>query len=197
MESLPSEILEKIFRDKILSHVDLSSLCRTCRRFQEVADTNDNWMIKFQLLYPKLFKHLPPSKVDKLTWRQELKKRLKIKGIVREEIYKMSEKNFTKTELSKSDFGTFDDILVQHNHDRSNVHLYITDELSVILKSGSENDDLTDKVWKMYISFVSDLSPKERVKNELGSSAFKFPSSVCSVLRPQESPAREARHPQT
>ena len=146
MESLPSEILEKIFREKILSHVDLSHLCRTCRRFQEVADTNDNWMIKFQLLYPKLFKHLPPTKVDKLSWRQELKKRLKIKEVVRKEIEKMSEKNFTKTELSKSDFSMFDDILVQHNHDRSNVHIYITDELSVILNTGSENDNLTEKV---------------------------------------------------
>ena len=87
-----------------------------------------------------------------------MKKRLKIKGIVRQEINKMSEKNFTKTELSKSDFDTFDDILVQHNHDRSNVHLYITDELSVILKSGSENDNLTDKVCKMYICTSSCVS---------------------------------------
>ena len=111
-----------------------------------MADTNDNWMIKFQFLYPKLFKHLPPSKADKQSWRQELKKRLKIKGIVRKEVEKMSETNFTKTELSKSDFGMFDDILVQHNHDRSNVHLYITDELRVILNSGTENDNLTNKV---------------------------------------------------
>ena len=87
-----------------------------------------------------------------------MKKRLKIKGIVRQEINKMSEKNFTKTELSKSDFDTFDDILVQNNHDRSNVHLYITDELSVILKSGSENDNLTDKVFKMYICTSSCVS---------------------------------------
>ena len=161
MESLPSEILEKIFREKALSHVDLSHLCQTCRRFQEVADTNDNWMIKFKLLYPKLFKHLPPSKVEKLSWRQELKKRLKIKGVVRQEIEKMSEKNFTKTELSKSDFSMFDDILVQHNHDRSNVHIYITDELRVILNTGSENENLTDKVrlvvkriYKGYILFI-------------------------------------------
>ena len=75
-----------------------------------------------------------------------MKKRLKIKGVVRKEIEKMSEKNFTKTELSKSDFSMFDDILVQHNHDRSNVHIYITDELSVILNTGSENENLTDKV---------------------------------------------------
>ena len=81
-----------------------------------------------------------------------MKKRLKIKGIVRQEINKMSEKNFTKTELSKSDFCVFDDILVQHNHDRSHAPLYITDELNAILQSGSENDNLTDKVCKMYIA---------------------------------------------
>ena len=93
-----------------------------------------------------------------------MKKRLKIKGIVRQEINKMSEKNFTKTELSKSDFGTFDDILVQHNHDRSNVHLYIKDELNVILKSGSENDNLTDKVRKIYIHMLFGLTPGCRSK---------------------------------
>ena len=49
--------------------------------------------------------------------------------------------------LSKSDFTMFNDILVQHNHDRSNVHIYITDELRVILNTGSENENLTDKVW--------------------------------------------------
>ena len=158
MESLPIEILEKIFQDKVLSHVDLSSLSRTCRWFQKVADKNVNWMIKFQILYPKLFKDLAPNKVDELTWKQELKKRLDMKRKVSKEIHKMSEINFTKTELSKSDFGAFDDLLVQHNHDRSNVHLYITDELSVILKSGSENDNLTDKVCKMYICTSSCVS---------------------------------------
>ena len=151
MESLPSEILEMIFRDKVLSHVDLSSLSRTCRRFQEVANTNVNWMIKFKFLYPKLFNDLPPNKVE-LTWSQELKKRLEIKRKVSQEIHKMSEINFTKTELSKSDFGVYDDILVQHNYDRSNAPLYITDELNVILKSGSENDNLTEKVFKVYIA---------------------------------------------
>ena len=146
MEAVPTEILDKIFRDESLSYVELSHLCRTCRRFKEVADTNDNWMIKFQLLYPRLFKHVPPGKFEKVSWKQEFKKRLQIKGVVTKEIEKMSEKNFTKTELSKSDFNTFDDILVQHNHDRSNVHLYITDELSLILNAEPENENLTDKV---------------------------------------------------
>ena len=78
MESLPSEILEKIFRDKNLSFIELSRLSTTCKRFKEVGDTNDNWMIKFQLVYPQLFKHLPLPKLGKLSWKQELKKRLKI-----------------------------------------------------------------------------------------------------------------------
>merc|ERR1719221_989230 len=104
-------------------------------------------MIKFQLLYPRLFKHVPPGKFEKVSWKQEFKKRLQIKGVVTKEIEKMSEKNFTKTELSKSDFNTFDDILVQHNHDRSNVHLYITDELSLILNAEPENENLTDKYY--------------------------------------------------
>ena len=41
----------------------------------------------------------------------------------------------------------FDDILVQHHHDRSNVHLYITDELSLILKSGTDEEELTAKYY--------------------------------------------------
>ena len=104
-------------------------------------------MIKFQLVYPQLIKHLPLPKLGKLSWKQELKKRLKIKKIVRQEIDEMADKYFSKTELSKSDFHMFDDILVQHHHDRSNVHLYITDELSLILKSGTDDEELTAKYY--------------------------------------------------
>ena len=72
-----------------------------------------------------------------------------IKRKVREEISQMSEKFFSKNELSKTDFGTFDDIMVQYNHDRSNAPLYIMDELNVILKSGTENDNLTEKYYAL------------------------------------------------
>jgi len=147
MESLPIEILEKIFRDERLDFVDLSRLSRGCKRFNQVADSNENWMLKFQLSYPKLFEKIPLSKLSKLSWKQELKKRIKFKKFVRQEVEMMSEKFFTKTELSKSDFHQFDDILVQHHHDRSNVHLYITDELAHLIHRTERLEDMTTKYY--------------------------------------------------
>ena len=147
MEYLPIEILEKIFRNEILDFVDLSRLSSVCKRFHEVADSNENWMLKFKLSYPKLFEKIPLSKLSKLSWRQELRKRIKFQKLVRQEVEMMSDKFFSKTELSKSDFHMFDDILVQHHHDRSNVHLYITDELTDLIHSSGRLEDLTRKYY--------------------------------------------------
>jgi len=147
MESLPIEILEKIFRNEILDFVDLSRLSSVCKRFHEVADSNENWMLKFKLSYPKLFEKIPLSKLSKLSWRQELSKRIKFQKLVRQEVEIMSEKFFSKTELSKSDLHMFDDILVQHHHDRSNVHLYITDELADLIHNSERLEDLTRKYY--------------------------------------------------
>ena len=147
MESLPIEILEKIFRNEILDFVDLSRLSSVCKRFHEVADSNETWMLKFKLSYPKLLEKIPLSKLSKLSWRQELSKRIKFQKLVRQEVEMMSEKFFSKTELSKSDLHMFDDILVQHHHDRSNVHLYITDSLSDLIHKSGRLEDLTRKYY--------------------------------------------------
>ena len=147
MEFLPIEILEKIFRNEILDFVDLSRLATVCKRFHEVSDSNETWMLKFKLSYPKLLEKIPLSKLSKLSWRQELIKRIKFQKLVRQEVEMMSEKFFSKTELSKSDLHMFDDILVQHHHDRSNVHLYITDELSDLIHQRDRLSDLTRKYY--------------------------------------------------
>ena len=68
MEYLPIEILEKIFRNEILDFVDLSRLSSVCKRFHEVTDSNENWMLKFKLSYPKLFEKIPLSKLSKLSF---------------------------------------------------------------------------------------------------------------------------------
>ena len=176
METLPIEILEKIFRDERLDFVDLSRLSCVSRRFKEIADSNETWMLKFKLSYPKLFDKIPLSKLSKLSWKQELMKRIKFKNYVRQEVESMSEKYFSKTELSKSDFHMFDDILVQHHHDRSNVHLYITDELANLIHRTDRLEDMTTKVG--------------------GVSVF-IPEPLVAVLRQQEYPAREALHTET
>ena len=88
METLPIEILEKIYRDERLDYVDLSRLSSVCRRFKEIADSNENWMLKFKLSYPKLFDKIPVSKLSKLSWKQELRKRIKFKKFVRQEAHR-------------------------------------------------------------------------------------------------------------
>lgn len=143
MEQLPCEILDEICRDNCLNHVDLARLSCVSKRFREVADSNDTWCMKFKLAFPTLYQLLPRR--DK-SWRIELKQRLHVRNLVRKEIKDMAERNYTKSELSKSDFATFDDILLRHNHE-SSVHLYVLDELESILDSGTTNDNLTDKFY--------------------------------------------------
>jgi len=133
MDTFPPEILEQIIRDESLSYEDLLHFSNTCRRFKQVGNSNDTWMSKFKLTFPGLFEHFPSSKCGQVCWKQELRKRLEIGKAVRNEVSCMSEKFFSKTELSSSDLHWFDDLLVQYNPNRSFEHLYVTDELSSIL----------------------------------------------------------------
>jgi len=144
MEGFPLEILEQVVRDECLSYNDLLSFSSTCRRFKEVGDSNETWMIKFKLAFPRLFQHFPCSKLSQIWWKKELKKKLETGKSVRDEVKGMSEKFFSKTELSSSDMHWFDDLLLQHNLDRTFIHLYVTEELSsIITKEGLV--DLTSK----------------------------------------------------
>jgi len=147
MESLPNEILEKIFRDENLDYEDLSRLAIVCKRLHEIIETDDIWMEKFKLAFPKLFKQIFTQKHGKHVWKQELRKKVSLIKDIHQHVEDLSEKTFLKTELSKSDYNSFDDILLQQNHGKSNVHLYVLDELTSILNKGSCHDNLTNKFY--------------------------------------------------
>jgi len=146
MDSFPAEILEQVIRDEGVSYTDLLSFSKACRRFKEVGDSNETWMTKFCLTFPALFQHFPRSKFNHICWKEELKKRLEIGKAVRNEVQGMSEKFFSKAELSSSDLHWFDDLLLQHNPGKSFEHLYVTDKLSSILSK----EGLTDLTCKHY-----------------------------------------------
>ena len=147
MDYLPSEILEKIFLDKVIDHRDLAKLQCVCKRFNDISNSNDIWCSKFKHAFPQLFQQIDDNHiVNNVSWKQELKKRLEIVEFVKDNLEKLSQVNYNKQELSKSDYYAFDDLLVQHHHDKSFVHLYITDELSRIIASGSVDQNLTEKV---------------------------------------------------
>lgn len=144
MENFPPEILEQIIHDDCLGYDDLLHFSSTCKRFKEVGNSNEAWMLKFRLSFPDLFYHIPEAKWSQVCWKQEVRTQLEIGGLVRKEVSSMSEKFFRKTELSSSDLHWFDDLLVQFNADKSFEHLYVTDELNTIL-TREEMSGLTSK----------------------------------------------------
>lgn len=152
MDSLPIELVEKIIRDKVLDYVDLSRLSCVNRRIRDIVDTNDNWMIKFQLAFPDIYHKIitVQHSTSGHDWKSKLKKRCKVGLEVSSEVAELAEKSFTKTELSKSDFSKFDDLMLVDNPEntrKTSLQLFITDELSKILFSTKETDDLTNKYY--------------------------------------------------
>jgi len=148
MESFPPEILEKIVQDCCLCFKDLSHFSSTCKRFREIGNSNETWMLKFQLAFPSLFLHFPLNSSNQISWKDEVKKRIQIGCDVRTEVNRMSEKFFNKTELSSSDFHWFDDLLVQYNTNKSFIHLYVTDTLRSILDLKTQTN-LTNKYYAL------------------------------------------------
>jgi len=173
METFPSEILEQVIRDENISFKDLLSFSSTCTRFKEVAGSNEIWMSKFKLEFPNLFGHFPQSKLSKVSWKSQIRKRLEIGNSVRNEVGQMSARFFSKTELSSSDLRWFDDLLVQFNPDVSFVHMYVIDVLSSILAQEGLMD-LTNKHYaEKCIAHVKHQILKPKIISELESLSYE------------------------
>ena len=51
MLSLPYEVIEHIFKDVCLDHMDIRNLMLTCQKFREVGRNNGVWKSKFAQRY--------------------------------------------------------------------------------------------------------------------------------------------------
>ena len=49
--SLPYEVVEHIFRDSCLGHVDIRNLMLTCQKFLEICRSNGVWKCKLDQRY--------------------------------------------------------------------------------------------------------------------------------------------------
>jgi len=184
MESFPPEILEQIIRDDCLWYADLLHFSSTCKRFNEVGNSNETWMLKFRLSFPGLFDHIPEALWSKVCWKQEVRNKLEIGGLVRKELSSMSEKFFSKTELSSSDLHWFDDMLLQFNPDKSFEHHYVTDELnSILAMKGMSN--LTSKYYAYKcISHVKHQILKPKILSYLETdTALSYESALVFVAQ--------------
>ena len=91
MDYLPSEILEKIFLDKVIDHRDLAKLQCVCKRFNDISNSNDIWCSKFKHAFPQLFQQIDDNHiVNNVSWKQELKKRLEIVEFVKDNLEMLS-----------------------------------------------------------------------------------------------------------
>ena len=51
LANLPYEVLEHIFKDCNLEHVDIKNLSFTCHKFRDVGHSNGVWKCKFEQRY--------------------------------------------------------------------------------------------------------------------------------------------------
>ena len=149
---MPTEILERILKCDSVSHLDLLAFSSACTRFQSVGSSQDVWRLKFMTCFSRLYSLVLPQvqarQGQHFNWKTELRKRVQIGQDVSSEISSMSPKLYHDTELSFSDFSWFDDLLLQHNPERSFVHLHTVDSLLELLaKGGREQEDLTIKYY--------------------------------------------------
>jgi len=150
MDSLPTEILERIVRCDSVSHRDLLAFTETCSRFRSIGSSNDIWRVKFHNCFHRLFMKLMPivqTRQNQIDWKNELKKRFHTGTTVGHEVGAMSPRLFHDSELSFTDFAWFDDLLLQHNPDRSYIHLYVVDSLLDLLTRSGREEDLTTKYY--------------------------------------------------
>ena len=151
MESLPTEVLERVLRCAAVSYTDLLSFSQTCRRANTVASSNDVWREKFRASFGRLYVRVTGLAASRprqdISWKPELQRRLETGARAALQVAEMSPRLFLHTELSFSDLSWCDDLLVQHNPARSFLHLYLVDSLQDLLARGGREEGLTTKYY--------------------------------------------------
>ncbi|XP_051888158.1 F-box only protein 21 isoform X2 [Pristis pectinata] len=93
--ALPEEVLEQIFCCPSLSHVDVVSVCLTCRKLQEVCQGRSTvWKHKFRQRWPRLTKYY--STTGNHNWWEEYRSRHTIGWKLRKIVDSFSKRFFTK-----------------------------------------------------------------------------------------------------
>ena len=153
LESLPNEILEKIFSNGSISYRDLCRVSCVSNRFKQIIDKNNElWKCKFRQKWSQLFPLV--VREGPHDWHRLCANRHLIGRHLCQEVSKFSEIHYLDEELSNDSFQCFthgNNYKIDSNLSDNNINLFQVNQLEELLNDGTEHKNLTIKYYALKV----------------------------------------------